>query len=427
MNAADDPVRGVDDFVDAEIARDARDRVGLLAIEAVRVSEPRDGRAHRVPCGFHQVRPDAGAHVVARLLVRGDRARRHVVLRRVDAHVLPHAEAEDDVHRRLDRRAAHLAVALRGVRVAEREERALDADGQVERDAGVEVLRVHVPAEAGGRHDGMLPRLRQRDAERAGERAERERHAVGEPHAAGGPVDLRDAQPRVGELVGEQAEAGDDRRPAPALRPELEQLDRERVARLRALDEDRAADRVDVREVELRARRRRPTHALICSSEASRTCRSTVSPDSISRAGSNELSQAYSKASERRSWIEPAGIRRFSLPGRWACKPSGPRPWWPRPGLRAPRPARSRTDPGRGRRDRPRGRGGASRAPARRARATPARRRSRAAPRRASAAGPRASGRCTAATTPAHGSSSSTGASEPFASSAPEWRSDRYE
>ncbi len=65
-------------------------------------------------------------------------------------------------------------------------------------------------------------------------------------------VDVRDPKPRLGVLVREQAEAGDDRRPPPRLRPELEQLDRERVTGLGALDENRPADRIDVREVELR-------------------------------------------------------------------------------------------------------------------------------------------------------------------------------
>src|SRR5689334_25242050 len=36
-------------------------------------------------------------------------------------------------------------------------------------------------------------------------------------------VDARDAQPRIGELVGKEAEAGDDRRPAPVAWPQLEQ------------------------------------------------------------------------------------------------------------------------------------------------------------------------------------------------------------
>ena len=40
----------------------------------------------------------------------------------------------------------------------------------------------------------------------------------------------------VREVVGQQPEAGEDRRPAPALGVQVEDLDRERVAGLGALD-----------------------------------------------------------------------------------------------------------------------------------------------------------------------------------------------
>src|SRR5712691_152771 len=42
--AAHHPVRSIDDLVDPEVAGDARDRIRLLAIEAVAVAEPRDRR-----------------------------------------------------------------------------------------------------------------------------------------------------------------------------------------------------------------------------------------------------------------------------------------------------------------------------------------------------------------------------------------------
>ena len=61
----------------------------------------------------------------------------------------------------------------------------------------------------------------------------------------------------VGEVVGQQPEAGDRRRPAPVRRLEVEQIDLERVARLGAVDGDRAVDLVDAVEVERRERRRR--------------------------------------------------------------------------------------------------------------------------------------------------------------------------
>ena len=67
-----------------------------------------------------------------------------------------------------------------------------------------------------------------------------------------GGIDLGDPQPGVGELVGEKPETRDDRRPAPVLRLEGEELDLEHVARLGALDEHRAAHGVHMAEVELR-------------------------------------------------------------------------------------------------------------------------------------------------------------------------------
>ena len=60
----------------------------------------------------------------------------------------------------------------------------------------------------------------------------------------------------VGEVVGQQAEAGDRGGPAPVGRREVEQVDLERVARLGALDLDRAVDLVDALEVERREGRR---------------------------------------------------------------------------------------------------------------------------------------------------------------------------
>ena len=54
----------------------------------------------------------------------------------------------------------------------------------------------------------------------------------------------------IGEVVGEQPEARDARRPAPVGRLELEEVDLERVAGLGAVDRDRAVDLVDAVEVE---------------------------------------------------------------------------------------------------------------------------------------------------------------------------------
>src|SRR2546423_9807917 len=67
---ADHPVRRVDDLVDAQVAGDAGQRIRLLPVEAVTVAEVRDRRPGGVARRLHQVGPDAGADVVARLLAR---------------------------------------------------------------------------------------------------------------------------------------------------------------------------------------------------------------------------------------------------------------------------------------------------------------------------------------------------------------------
>src|SRR6202022_3426289 len=55
----------------------------------------------------------------------------------------------------------------------------------------------------------------------------------------------------VGELVGEQAEARNVARPAPARRLQRQDRDLERIAWLGAVDEDRPGHRIDEGEVEL--------------------------------------------------------------------------------------------------------------------------------------------------------------------------------
>ena len=97
----------------------------------------------------------------------------------------------------------------------------------------------------------MEARLGRRDADRAGERLQRHAGVLAEQRRlerAGvvGP----DVQRRLLELVGEQPETRNVRRPAEAGR--LERLDRhlQRVARLGAFDVDRPGHRVDLAEVE---------------------------------------------------------------------------------------------------------------------------------------------------------------------------------
>ena len=96
---------------------------------------PPSGRARRrwrrgsAPASVRASSPRRTGYCGAGIASRGARSRR-----------------THDVHRRLDRGAAHLAVAHRRVGVADREQGALDADRQIERRAGAQVLDVEVAA-----------------------------------------------------------------------------------------------------------------------------------------------------------------------------------------------------------------------------------------------------------------------------------------
>ena len=122
--------------------------------------------------------------------------------RPLERQVAPQVERHLGAGRALDRRPAHLAVALRGVAVAGREERAVDRDRQVERRSGDELLAVDVAA------------LRPRRARRVDARGDRRHaeHAEERPRGRrGGPSRRPDA---VGELPGDAAVVG-----APTSRP----------------------------------------------------------------------------------------------------------------------------------------------------------------------------------------------------------------
>src|SRR5581483_8129451 len=99
--AAHDPVRRVDYLVDAQVASDARDRVRLLALQAVAPAEVRDRRSHGVAGGLQQVRTDAGADVVPTgcVLVGPLAARRQRELWSVEGQVASDRGSDGDVHR----------------------------------------------------------------------------------------------------------------------------------------------------------------------------------------------------------------------------------------------------------------------------------------------------------------------------------------
>src|SRR5206468_127433 len=66
--------------------------------------------------------------------------------RPLEAQIVAHAQLEGADQPGLDGRHAHLAVALRAMAVADREQRAVDLDWQVERAAGDQLLVVEIAA-----------------------------------------------------------------------------------------------------------------------------------------------------------------------------------------------------------------------------------------------------------------------------------------
>ena len=169
-----------------------------------------------------------------------------------------HVEAQAGAHRALDRRHADLAVALRGVRVADREVRTGQVHRDVERRAGREVPRVDVAAALVRRERDERALAVGAGAHGAAERHDRDLDA-GHERRRRAAAQVERAHEAVGELVGQQAELGQDRAPAPVARLEREDLDRERVARARALHADGPREVVERVEVELRtARTSRP-------------------------------------------------------------------------------------------------------------------------------------------------------------------------
>jgi hypothetical protein len=167
--------------------------------------------------------------------------------------VLAHRQPDERPHRCLDRRARDLTVPLRGVAIADREERPGVKDGEKQRRAGNQVARVHVAAVKVGRNRRERAGLRG-DPELAAERSEWQVDSRPELDAIRSRSELSDLQVAIGKVVGQQPEAGDRGRPAPVSVGEVEQVDLERVARLGPGDGDGTGDLVDPVEVESRER-----------------------------------------------------------------------------------------------------------------------------------------------------------------------------
>ena len=75
--------------------------------------------ADRRPRALHQVRADAGRHLVALGVEMARHRARRGEARRLQLGVLHQVERQHDVHLAFDRRAADFAVALRGMGVAD--------------------------------------------------------------------------------------------------------------------------------------------------------------------------------------------------------------------------------------------------------------------------------------------------------------------
>ena len=212
-----------------------------------------DHAAHRVLGVLHQIGPNAGGDVIA-LAVEVPRYRAGgLIAWEAEVRILHQLEGERDAHRAFDRRAADLAVALGGMGVAHREQRAGNLDRKIELGAGGEVADVHVAADPPRRNDAVQPGLARRQTDGAAEGFQRHPPAGsidrgGEPHRVVCP----DVDRRIGKIIGQQTKAGDDRGPSPARRHEGFDRHLERVSGLGPIHVDGAGDRVNLGEIERR-------------------------------------------------------------------------------------------------------------------------------------------------------------------------------
>src|SRR5262245_55696632 len=158
----DAPVPRVDDLADAKVASFAAQDIGILAVQPLLAAEPDDHVAHSVLRVFHKIRPNRGGYEVALLVELGlDGAGCRVELEapRSQAAAFHHVEAQAELHRALDPGDADLAVALGGVAVAGRKQRAWHEHRQVQLGADIQVARIDIAAGFGGRQHGVRARL----------------------------------------------------------------------------------------------------------------------------------------------------------------------------------------------------------------------------------------------------------------------------
>jgi hypothetical protein len=160
-------------------------------------------------------------------------------------------QIEADVHFAcdLDAGEADLAVAHRGVHVADREQPSRLPHREEDRRTLAMQVVVEIPAVSP--REPVRERLAVgRHSDHADHRAGRERDAIVHPDLA--VAHLEQARQRRLHLVDQLAEARDERRHPPLDRAHVEDLRHERVARLGAADRHRPGRAVDPLEVDLR-------------------------------------------------------------------------------------------------------------------------------------------------------------------------------
>src|SRR6185295_15835328 len=105
----------------------------------------------------------------------------------LERQVVTHVERQSRIDRGLDRSTGDLAVALRRVAVAGREERAVDGDREIERRSGDELLAVDVPAAPARWNRRVHARLVGRHPEHTQERSQPNRSSGATTHV---PLEL---------------------------------------------------------------------------------------------------------------------------------------------------------------------------------------------------------------------------------------------
>ena len=210
-----------------------------------------DHGAHGGAGRLHQIGLDAGGRKPATgVHSRRQRAGRAAQRRRAQLHPSLDRDPDRRAHLALEAGHAHLPVALRRVRVTQREQATRRAQRQVERRAPRHVTQVDVAAAGVRRRNRHIVHAGTGHADGTAERLDGDSHTR---HELGRVTlgEVEDLQVRLVELAGrQQAEARQDQRPTPLGQLEVEELDGEHVARLGTRHMDRAGQRVDGVEVE---------------------------------------------------------------------------------------------------------------------------------------------------------------------------------